>query len=442
MSDSRQLISDTGSERATNDSGKIITTQGHTHVIWQDVSREGYFNRVRSHDHTSNTWTEPFTLDQGIDNHARGVMTIDPKGYLHVVLGGHASAVTWRHSLKPHDTSAWSEPQPIGVGTYPIFLCAPDGTLYLTLRGQGKERHQRGVDLYRRPTDGDWEAAHQIVHLAPEYGQAYAGFHNQLAIAADGAMHAIIDFYEGEDEHCRGLHQATCYMCSHDQGTTWQKADGSTVQLPARPEDMDTLAQNAFTRHEQTPPPEIKHGGLVVSSQGQPFFFYLHHSLAPGRLIFATVKDGIIHEQNVSNHLGRMWPDMRAVGCWLTIREDDAIYALVLLTPYPDEWLKGRPVRSMNLRERDDQRLAWLVSADGGQEWTVDSFLEPGEAYNCPSLERPVGDNSIPASRLPQVLYFDGTNEYPGGGEYYAENTTVAEILASGGFTANNVWLI
>ena len=46
-----QLISDIGSERATNDSGKIITTATHTHVIWQDVSRESYFNRVRSLDY-------------------------------------------------------------------------------------------------------------------------------------------------------------------------------------------------------------------------------------------------------------------------------------------------------------------------------------------------------------------------------------------------------
>mgnify|MGYP001384267500 FL=1 len=82
-----QLISDIGSERATNDSGKIITTATHTHVIWQDVSREGYFNRVRSLDHQTDAWTEPFTLDQGIDNHARGVMTIDPDGILHVSRG-------------------------------------------------------------------------------------------------------------------------------------------------------------------------------------------------------------------------------------------------------------------------------------------------------------------------------------------------------------------
>ena len=69
-----QKISSMGSERATNDSGKIITCHGRTHIAWQDVSREGYFNRVRTYDHAMGSWGEPVTLDEGIDNHARGVL--------------------------------------------------------------------------------------------------------------------------------------------------------------------------------------------------------------------------------------------------------------------------------------------------------------------------------------------------------------------------------
>ncbi len=43
-----------------------------THLIWQDVTREGYPNRVQSWDHKTAEWSEPTTLDLGIDNHARG----------------------------------------------------------------------------------------------------------------------------------------------------------------------------------------------------------------------------------------------------------------------------------------------------------------------------------------------------------------------------------
>ena len=437
-----QLISTSGSERATNDSGKIVVHNGRAHVVWQDVTREGYFNRVRTRDDASGVWSEPTTLDQGVDNHARGVMTVDPEGYLHVVLGGHGSAVSWCCSLRPGDSSAWTETREIGVGTYPILQCAADGTLYLTLRGQGGERHLRGVDFYRRRRHGEWEAPRRIVRLAKKYGQAYAGFPMQMAIAGDGTIHGIFEFYEGADDRSRGLHQAICYARSRDGGENWEKADGTAAVLPARPGDFDILARNTLPRHEKLPPSEIKHGGIVVDSGGKPFFFYLHHTKAPGLLIAGTIDgDGGIRERAVSHHWEALWPRMRAIGCWSTIREDDAIHALVQLTPFDNEWIDGKPTRAINMDERSDQRLVWLISADGGRRWEVRPFLEPGSVCNCPSLEQSTGANLIPAGRRPAVLYFDGSSGYPGGGDYYADGLSVAEILASGGFRANNVWL-
>ena len=47
-----QLISPIGSERATSGGGnKIVTFQGKTHVVWQDVTEEGYFKE----------WLDTFT---------------------------------------------------------------------------------------------------------------------------------------------------------------------------------------------------------------------------------------------------------------------------------------------------------------------------------------------------------------------------------------------
>ena len=95
----------------------------------------------------------------------------------------------------------------------------------------------------------------------------------------------------------------------------------------------------------------------------------------------------------------------------------------------------------MRMCERSDQRLVWLVSRDGGATFTVETFLTPGQACNCPSVEKSVGINTIPADRPPAVLYFDGSQEYPGGGDYYESGRSVGEILAAGGFRANNVLL-
>ena len=437
-----QIISAQGSERATNDSGKIITFEGRTHVAWQDVTREGYFNRVRTYDHAAGHWGEPVTLDTGVDNHARAVLSIDADGVLHAILGGHGTPVRWCHALARNDASTWSEPQPLGVGTYPVFICGPDGTLYLTLRGQGEKRQDRGVDLYRRPPGGEWSTPRRIVALNEEYGQVYAAYHMQMDAAPDGTLHAIIDFYEGEDEYGRGLHQATCYARSGDRGDTWTRADGTLVDLPARPENLEVLARNTRSRHEKLPPPEIRQGGMVVDSSGRAFAFYIDHGVAPGHCRMVTTDgDGRLRQVPINEHWERVYPDMRALECSAVLRADDMICLLVTLTPFNEEWQEDKPVRAMRMCERDDQPLIWLLSEDGGETFRVESCLAPGRAYNCPSVEKAVGINAIPADRLPAILYFDGSRAYPGGGDYYEEGRSVDEILASGDFRANNVIL-
>ena len=436
------VISEQGSERATNDSGKIITYDGRTHVTWQDVSHQGYFNRVRTFDHAAGRWGGPVTLDAGVDNHARAVLAIDAEGVLHAVLGGHGTEVRWCHGLAPNDATAWTQPRPIGVGTYPVFLCGPDGTLYLSLRGQGEKRHERGLDLYRCPPGGPWSGPRRLVALSREYGQAYAAYHMQMGAAPDGRLHAVIDFYEGEDEYSRGVHQAACYAQSADGGQTWEKADGTPVRLPARPEDLDILARNTHTRHEPLPPPEIRHGGLVVNSAGRPFAFYMDHGRAPGHCrMVRPGADGALEQVPVNGHWERLYPDMRAVECTAAVRQDDTICLLVTLSPYDGAWMEGKPTRAMRMQERLDERLVWLLSADGGSSFSVRSCLEPGRACNCPSVEKAVGINSIAADRLPGVLYFDGSRAYPGGGDYYDQSRRVADILAGGGFRTNKVIL-
>ena len=436
------IESEQGSERATNDGGKIITLDGRTHVTWQDVNRDGYFNRVRTLDHRSGTWSEPVTLDSGVDNHARAVLAADPDGVLHAVLGGHGTEVSWRRSAAPNDSSTWTPPQIIGAGTYPVFLSGPDGTLYLTLRGGGAQRHDRGLDFYRRQPGGQWSAPLQIVQLAAEYGQAYAGFHMQMDAGPDGTLHAIIDFYEGEDAAGRGLHQATCYARSPDGGCRWERADGTPVRLPARPENLDILARSTRSRHEELPPPEIRQGGLVVDSLGRPFALYVDHRQAPGRCLLVTpADDGALRQIPVNHHWERLYPDMRATECRTSRRQDDTICVLVTLTPYDDEWRDGRPTRAMGMRERRDERLVWLLTGDGGKAFRVQPFLEPGGSCNCPSVEQPRGSNTVPVGRLPAVLYFDGSRAYPGGGDYYDQSRSVAEILRAGRFRPNNVIL-
>ena len=96
------------------------------------------------------------TLNKGRDNHARPCLTIDRRGFLHVVLSGHNSAITWRRSLRPNDSSQWTPAEEVGEGTYPAAVCGPDDTLLVTARARG----WRGVTLLIR-SEGKWSQRRQ-----------------------------------------------------------------------------------------------------------------------------------------------------------------------------------------------------------------------------------------------------------------------------------------
>ena len=54
------LLSSAGSQAATNEAGnKVVTVGRRTHVTWQDVTPEGYFNRVRTLDLDDGEWSRP-----------------------------------------------------------------------------------------------------------------------------------------------------------------------------------------------------------------------------------------------------------------------------------------------------------------------------------------------------------------------------------------------
>jgi len=76
----RPDLADRQRSRDERGGGKVVTFGDKTHVVWQDSTKQGYFNRVRSPDHATGEWSETFTLNQGRDNHARPVITVDHNG--------------------------------------------------------------------------------------------------------------------------------------------------------------------------------------------------------------------------------------------------------------------------------------------------------------------------------------------------------------------------
>ena len=411
-------ISTMGSERATSGGGnKIVTLGGKTHVVWQDATDAGYLNQIRTLEHSTGTWTKTVTLNQGVDNHARPVLTVDSKGYLHAIMSGHNSPVTHRRSLRANDSSEWSPPAEIGKGTYPIVTCGPDDSLYVTMRNATR---WNGVDLYVRRPGGSWKHQCKLVKRHEDL-PGYAAFHGGLSFGADGTLHCVVDFYEGLGVmDRRGLHQAVCYLRSRDGGLSWEKADGTPISLPARPEQLDILARTTEdSRREPMPPPEVlAQGCIVAGADDVPHVLYISHLEKPGELIHARPgPDGSWEQHAIAAGIER-FPNHRPTGCRgaLTRSADGTLFALIELQPLNGDWVNGKPSRKMNFNAAD-KHLAWFISRDNGNHWEARLALPEGAIVNQANVERPTGVNMPAADRLPSYVYFDGLSRYREAGE-------------------------
>ena len=326
------LLSTAGSQSATNEGGnKIVTVGRRTHVTWQDVTPEGYFNRARTLDLDSGEWSPTCTLGSAYDDHARAVMVADAGGFLHAVLSGHNTACTYRRSRAANDASSWTDPVEIADGTYPCLVCGPDENLYLGMRNGARN----GLELYRRPPDGPWHHVGKVIDRLAEY-TGYACFACGLDFDGDGVLHLVCDIYEGTHEQ-RGIHQAIVYLQSPDGGRTWRTCRGEPAPVPARPCGMDVLCQSTGLRHEPIPPPVMTaQGNIALDPEGTPHVLYLYHLNRAGEMILASPDEsGIWRQRSIDTSLRSAYPEHRAMFCrgTFTIDADGVFRALVTLVP-------------------------------------------------------------------------------------------------------------
>ncbi len=446
----RHRISEIGSERATGGSGnKIVTYDGKTHVVWQDISREGYLNRVRSYCHRTDEWSETVTLNSGVDNHARPVITIDYDSTLHVVLSGHGTPVTSRSSVRPNDSSEWTPEEPAGSGTYPIIVCDWDNTLFLTMR----PARPIGADLFIKPPGQPWHRQARLLQRTEKHLGGYAAYPGYIGLGLDGTLHYLGSFYEGLGRtDRRALHQAVCYMRSVDRGVTWQRADGTPVSVPATPEAMDLLCRSEEERHEPMPPPEVACAGIVSTHDNLVLMLCISHRERPGKIVLHSVDRNGRWNQHVIPEVEQAFPQMRPTAAQFGIRNDGSLYALVTLRPLSRGWKQGKPTRDAGERPQNvyvpgkegssenGDRSVWLVSDPSRDQFRVLTETEPDTPFNTPTAERPVGANRIAALQLPSYLYFDGSAEYPRGHLDYFKD--IPGYIDSGDHITNNVYWV
>lgn len=410
-----QLVSTIGSERATTGPGNnIVTLDGRTHVVWQDAEKpgkNGYVNRVRTLDRVTNGWSEPVTLGPGIDNHARPTITVDSQGYLHVVLGGHNTMMFSRRSVRPNDSSSWTKPEPVDLGTYPMLVCGPDDALICTAR----PKDHSGINLYRKTgPDAEWESRPSILHRNPKYA-GYAGYNVALFWGPDDVLHLSADVYEGVGytDH-RGTHQSIVYMKSNDRGQTWTKADGTALPEKIDPTAPDVLAEIDVGPRGPAQTPRLRNGGIVVDSQNRPFIYFTESEAGLGRPRLVTLEQGRWIDLPLAEAFARQWPAGNVLGArgHLTIEAADTLHVLV---EYSDKPSPGEVEAPFSRKIG----LGLLSSPDGGKSFTARELLpiDPARHLSQVNLERPTGHHSLAAGRLPSLIVTDGEQRYPIDGE-------------------------
>ncbi|MBN4073926.1 BNR-4 repeat-containing protein [bacterium AH-315-E10] len=416
----KKRISEIGSERATSGGGnKIVTYEGKTHIVWQDVTEDGYLNQIRTLNHKSGKWSDTFMLNKGLNNHARPVLSIDQNGYLHAIMSGHNSPVSYRRSQSPNDSSSWTHAEMIGKGTYPFIACGPDGSLYVVMRSN---KRWNGVDFYIKRPGKSWKIQSKLVERHKSL-KGYGAFQAGLVSGKDGVLHCVIDFYEGEGiMDRRGLHQAVCYLRSRDKGLTWEKADGSSITLPARPEGLDILARSIKKkRQEPMPPPVIlAQGCIVVDTKGIPHILYISHLDEAGKIIHAWTDSKGKWQQMPIDAAQKMFPKYRPAACRgsLTINKSGTLYALLELLPLGKGWENHKPTRKIKFKA--EKKLLILLSSEDGKSWRAGQVLPTGDVFNQASFERPTGVNNPKGQ--PSFIYFDGESRYPEKGEIIQNN--------------------
>ena len=418
------LLSRIGSLTATQGPGnKIVTFKGKTHVVWQDSVEDRYYAQIRSLDRATGTWSPTYTLLKADWDHTRPNISIDSKGYLHVV-----TREQYIRSVHPNDASQWTEPVELygRYECYPWIVCGPDDAIYVTT---GQNAGHLGIDFYVNPAGENKWIFRGMLFRKPQGYKHYAAFQHGLAWGPDHrtlhmSIGAFMGIYAGRE--LRGHHQAIAYMCSHDFGQTWERADGTPIELPATMQTIDVLEEGMRDPDAtDTSKPGIYHGDVVTDRDGRPYVAYVRHTPHRGRLYLKTPDErGGWKELPVWRAISKNWPGMGVIEFFdMTMAGQDVLCLALELIPFDHpaaEWdpgVYGRPAR-WAFDNPEAWRIGWLESRDGGRTFTARQPVQhdPNSTTWRPRLEHATGFNEVP---------YPASFVYAGGDVMFRKSKTV-----------------
>jgi hypothetical protein len=359
---------------------------GKTYIAYQGPHEDPY---VCVYDHAKQVWQGPVkagvswlgltpdpTDRKEIDNHGKPAISVDSKGFVHVVFGGHGglSELGENHfgtpgsgrqihavTKNPEDISSWEVLDNIDpFGTYDQILKMGNGDLYLFYR-HGSHRSDW---VYQQSTDGGRTFAppvsvikHKPQHDDPNTHDAwYAWFCEGKGdtITVQYIYHPCL--IENHNKQRVNVY----YMKMNCRDGTWANAAGTALTLPVTKEAADrlTLVHNSGTTR-------VNHGVCRVDETGAPHMFFRH-------------SDGLVR---YTRWLGTAWQEPTAVSGPGTGSQDGDM----LVESPKVVWviLKGN-------RAGGGTEVGWWKTTDGGLSWNRESTViaSATKGYSISALVR------------------------------------------------------
>lgn len=218
----------------------VVSRGTKVHVTWAEATDPqqqvpGVPTYVVSYDRDTHTLGTPVLVGYGAppnDIHNSPSITIDSRGYLHVLAGTHGKPFQYARSSVPNDAQqGWSAAVPVGADlsqTYIGLVCGADDTLHLVYRlwrfgaAPFPASHQATLAYQRKHPDQPWEPPQILV--VPPFSE-YSVYYHRLTIDQAGQLFLSYDYWSTHwfyrNDH-RGHRRAV--LQSPDNGQTWRLA--------------------------------------------------------------------------------------------------------------------------------------------------------------------------------------------------------------------------
>ncbi|MDA0746643.1 MAG: BNR-4 repeat-containing protein [bacterium] len=188
----------------------IVSRGARVHLAWAEATDPkedvpGVPTFVATYDRETKTLGKPVLIGYGPpanDVHNSPCITMDSRGYLHVLVGTHGRTFKYARSLQPNDAYAgWTQTEDVWPDlrqTYVGLVCDAHDTLHLVFRlgwhnaGPFPVGQSLTLSHQRKPFDSPWEEPRTLV--APPFSE-YSVYYHRLTIDRTGHLFLSHDYY-------------------------------------------------------------------------------------------------------------------------------------------------------------------------------------------------------------------------------------------------------